>query len=275
MSLNKASRRLCKMICAILVVCIIVFPIYWMIITSLKSSAELLSNELSLFPKEPTIQNYISAIRNEDIKNYFLNTVVSTLGILLGQVITGTLAAYGLANTKSKMKNVFFVIIMGAMMIPIQVTFIPLYILFAKLNLVNTFPGIILPEIVSPFLIYMLKNSFENTNKDLIDTGKMDGLSKLKLLLYVYIPENKSKFIATVFVLFINSWNSYFWPKVITNNKTRRVLAVGIAYLKTTYGGDVIGNYNEIMAVSILTIIPVIVLFLILQKHITNNRLAE
>lgn len=246
-----------------------------MIITSLKSSAEFLSNELSLFPKEPTIQNYISAIRNEDIKNYFLNTVVSTLGILLGQVITGTLTAYGLANTKCKMKNVFFVIIMGAMMIPIQVTFIPLYILFAKLNLVNTFPGIILPEIVSPFLIYMLKNSFENTNKDLIDTGKMDGLSKLKLLLYVYIPENKSKFIATVFVLFINSWNSYFWPKVITNNKTRRVLAVGIAYLKTTYGGDVIGNYNEIMAVSILTIIPVIVLFLILQKHITNNRLAE
>lgn len=271
MKARKALIITIKAVSVVLITMLAFFPIYWMLITSLRQSSELISCEMALIPQNPSFQSFIAAFRSDDLPRYLMNTVIMTAGILMGQIVTGTLAAYGLAITKSKHKNLIFGIIMGAMMIPIQVTFIPLYMSFAKLKLTNSFWGLILPELASPFFIYVLKNAFENTNRELIDAGTMDGLSKTKRLLYVYLPEHKPKFFATVIILFINSWNSYFWPKIIVNSKLRRVLAVGIAFMKTSYGGDAVGNYNEIMAVSVVSTIPVLAVFIALHKYVSNG----
>lgn len=256
---------------AILCATVIIFPIYWMIITSLKTSTELIAEEPSLMINEFHLENYTKVLTQTKFLSYLKNTIISTLGIVLLQVFTGVLGAYGLSISKFKHKKLIFALIIGAMMIPQQITFIPLYIAFARLGLTNTFLGLILPEAVSPFLIYLLYTAFLTVDNSLVEMGKMDGLNKIKLLWHVYIPSCFSTFVTVVLISFINGWNSYFWPKIITNNESRRVLTVGIAHLKTTLGGDIVSNYNEIMAGVLLSIIPVIILFIVFQKYITGE----
>ncbi len=266
--IKKALHILLAIVCAI----IIIFPIYWMIITSLKTSTELLTENPTLAIHEFHWENYTKVLVESGFLNYLKNTVISTFGIVILQLVTGVLAAYGLAIGNFKHKKLMFAFVIGAMMIPQQVTFIPLYIAFARMGLTNTFLGLILPEAVSPFLIYLLYNGFSNIDKSLVEAGKMDGLNKLKLLWHVYIPANVSTFITTVLISFINGWNSYFWPKIITNNESHRVLTVGIAHLKTTLSGDIVSNYNEVMAGVILSIIPIVILFIVFQKYITGEK---
>ena len=266
-NIQKAIRILIALLCAV----ITVFPIYWMFVTSLKNSEELLKETPSLLLNELHFENYLKVLNNSGFWGYLKNTIIATLGIVTLQIVTSVAAAYGLAIGKFKYKKLIFALIIGAMIIPEQITFIPLYISFAKLGLVNTFIGLILPEAISPFLIYLLFNAFSNVDKSLIEAAKMDGLNKIQLLINVYIPVNISTFITTILLSFINGWNAYFWPKIITNNESHRVITIGIAYLKTTLGGDIVSNYNEVMAGVLMSIIPIIILFVLFQKHIMGK----
>lgn len=271
MKTKKIILSILHSLIAIIFTIIIFFPIYWMIITSFKSSSELMFENPSLIVQNFSIDSYIKVLQNTNFLKYLVNTIIATLGITLLQTGTSVLAAYGLAVGKFKHKKFVFAMIIGAMMIPQQITFIPLYITFSKMGLVNTFLGLILPEIVSPFLIYWLFNAFLKVDNSLVETGKIDGLNSFQLLWNVYIPFNMPVFVTTVLMSFINGWNSYFWPKIITNNDSHRVLTIGISYLKNTFAGDIVYNYNEIMAGVLLSILPIIIIFILFQKYITGE----
>ncbi len=258
-------------ILAVIVTMIMLFPIYWMIVTSLKSAEEAQLLIPTLFPRSFHPENYLYVLNRANFLKYYWNTIVMTAGILFLQVTTGVLAAYGFAKGAFKGRDAMFYIILGALMIPLQVTFIPIYMLCANWNLTDTFLGLILPEAVSAYYIFMMRNTFMSIDNSYIDAGKIDGLGRLGTIWYVLLPMSKATIFTITLVTFTNGWNSYFWPKIIAKNEVRRVLTVGLAQLKNTFAGQAVSNYHQIMAGAVLTILPVIVLFLIFQKYMMTG----
>lgn len=272
MNIKIKLNKIIKAIIIILITLLLFFPIYWMFITSLKNTDEVLLNTPSLLIKNITINSYIKILTKTNFIMYLKNSVFVSIILVISQTIIGILAAYGLATSKIKHKNIIMTFIIGAMIIPRQITFIPLYMSFAKLGLINTYLGIIVPELISPFLIYMIYTAFLNVDSSLIDAAKMDGLNDIQLLLNVYVPSRFSVIISSIILCFINSWNLYFWPKIISNDEEHKLLSVGISHIKTTLSGDTISNYNEIMAAVFLSIIPIIIIYIVFQKYIIKNR---
>ena len=256
---------------AVIVTIVMLFPLYWMIATSFKSAEEVQLVIPTLFPHEFHPENYFNVLQKANFMKYYWNTIVMTAGILFFQVSTGILAAYGFAVGRFKGRAALFYVVLGALMIPHQVTFIPIYIMCANWNLCDTFLGLILPEAVSAYYIFMLRNTFLSIDQSYIDAGRIDGLSRLGTIWYVLMPMSKATIFTVTLVTFTNGWNAYFWPKIIAKNEVRRVLTVGLAQLKNTFAGQAVSNYHEIMAGAVLAIIPVVILFLIFQKYMMSG----
>ena len=256
---------------AVVVTVIMAFPLYWMIATSFKSAEEVQLVIPTMFPHSFHPENYSFVLQRANFLHYYFNTIVMTIMILVSQVVTGVLAAYGFARGNFKGRNMLFYVVLGALMIPVQVTFIPLYIMCSNWGLNDTFLGLVLPEAVSAYYIFMLRNTFLSVDESYIDAGRLDGLGRLGLITRVLVPMCKSTIYTVTLVTFTNGWNAYFWPKIIAQNETRRVLTVGLAQLKNTFAGQAESNYHEIMAGAVLAIIPVVVLFFIFQKYMMTG----
>ena len=256
---------------AIVVLIIIVFPIYWMLISSVKSQEEILLAVPTLWPKEFHFENYLNVLRRGNFTRYYFNTAVMTAGILFCQVVTGIFAGYGFSKGKFKGQGVCFIIVLGALMIPLQVTFIPIYIMMANWGMSDSFAGLILPEAVSPYYIFMLRQTFMSIDDSYIEAARMDGLGRIGMITKVLAPMCKSTLFTVTLVTFTNGWNAYFWPKIIAKGEKRRVLTVGLAYLKNTFGGQETMNNHEIMAGAVMAVIPVIILFFIFQKYMLTG----
>ena len=258
-------------VAAVIVTLVMVFPLYWMLATSFKSAEEVQRVIPTLFPHSFHPENYLNVLTRANFLKYYWNTIVMTAGILVLQVGTGTLAAYGFACGTFKGRDVLFYIVLGALMIPLQVTFIPIYIMCANWNLADTFLGLILPESVSAYYIFMMRNSFMAIDQSYIDAGRIDGLGRLGIIRHVLFPMSKATVFTVTLVTFSNGWNAYFWPKIIAKNEVRRVLTVGLAQLKNTFAGQAVSNYHEIMAGAVLAIVPLIILFMIFQKYMMTG----
>ena len=278
--LNRTVRRQLAMrrvshaaqtIGATLVSIVMLFPIYWMIISSFKASDELLAPTPTLWPEQWFFDTYPNVLKRAPFGLYFFNTIVSTFFIMVFQLGIGILAAYGFSKGEFKGKNTLFLVVLGALMIPIQVTFVPIYVMVAKLGWINSFPGLIVPNLVSAYFIFMLRQTFMSVDNSYLEAGKVDGMGRIGTIFYVLCPMCKPTLITVSIITFINGWNSYFWPKMVTNNNSRRTLAVGINYIRQTFAGLEVSNYNEIMAAAVLAIVPIVVLFLVLQKYIMTG----
>ena len=258
-------------VAAVLITIIMIFPLYWMLATSVKSAEEVQLVIPTLFPHSFHPENYLTVLTKANFSKYYWNTIVMTAGIMFFQIGTGTLAAYGFACGKFKGRNLLFYMVLGALMIPIQVTFIPIYIMCANWGLNDTFLGLILPESVSAYYIFMMRNSFLAIDQSYIDAGRIDGLGKFGVIRHVLVPMSKSTIFTVTLVTFSNGWNSYFWPKIIAKNEVRRVLTVGLAQLKNTFAGQAVSNYHEIMAGAVMAVIPLVILFIVFQKYMMTG----
>ncbi len=256
---------------AIFVVLIMLFPIYWMIISSFKTSTELLAPVPTLWPQEFVWENYPNVLKRAPFGRYLLNTLVTTLFITLGELTIGVLAAYGFSKGQFKGRNTLFMLVLGALMVPIQVTFVPIYVMIARLNAIDTYLGIILPNLVSAYFIFMLRQNFMAVDDSYIDAGRVDGMGRIGTIVNVLVPMCKPTVITVTIISFINGWNSYFWPKMVTKTEASRTIAVGVQQLKNTFAGQEVSNYNEIMAGAVMAIVPIIALFLVLQKYIMTG----
>ncbi len=267
----RRGRTALQYVSAVLYTLVILFPIYWMIVSSLKTSAELLLPVPTLWPKEFAWSNYPEVLARAPFGLYFFNTIVSTFFIMLGEVILGTFAAYGFSKGRFAGKNGLFLLVLGALMIPMQVTFVPIYVLISRLGWMNSFPGLILPNLVSAYFIFMLRQTFMSVDESYLDAGKVDGMGRIGAIFHVLVPMCAPTMITISIISFINGWNSYFWPRMITTSNARRTIAVGVAHLRETFAGMETSNYNDMMAGAVLAIIPVVLLFLILQKYIMTG----
>ena len=264
-------RRVAQGAVAALITLIMLFPIYWMVISSFKTSTELLAAVPTLWPKQFVWENYPNVLERAPFIRYLINTLITTCCIMITELTMGVLAAYGFSKGRFKGQNVLFMLVLGALMVPIQVTFVPIYVMIARLNAIDTYVGIVLPNLVSAYFIFMLRQNFMAVDDSYIEAGRLDGMGRISTIIHVLCPMCKPTLITVSIISFINGWNSYFWPKMVTKTEASRTIAVGVQQLKNTFAGQEVSNYNEIMAGAVMAIIPIVLLFLFLQKYIMTG----
>lgn len=269
---NMAKARVVfQYIFAILITLIMLFPIYWMIVSSLKTSQELLLPVPTLWPRDFQWNNYPNVLNRAPFVRYLFTTLITTLFIMLGELVLGILAAYGFSKGKFKGRDGMFLLVLGALMVPIQVTFVPIYVMISRLGWINSYQGLIVPNLVSAYFIFMLRQSFKAVDESYLDAGRVDGLGRIGLIYHVLVPMTAPTVITISIITFINGWNSYFWPRMVATKDEFRTIAVGVTRLRQTFAGMETANYNEIMAGAVMAIIPIVVLFLVLQKYIMTG----
>lgn len=249
---------------------IVLFPFYWMILTSLKSYGTYNGEYIpKFFVSNPTLENYTQAFTAVPLARYFLNTLIFTVVTTALMLIVVVLAAYAFARLDFKGKNFTFTAFLSLMMIPNELVIITNFVTITNLGLRNTFTGLILPSVTSVFYIYLLKENFQQIPDSLYKAAKVDGTSDLKYLFKVMIPICKPTIVTVIILKVIECWNAYVWPRLITDNELYFLVSNGIQTIRESgFGRE---NVPAMMAAVVLISIPLIVLFLIFHKKIMEG----
>lgn len=249
---------------------IVLFPFYWMILTSLKSYGTYNGEYIpKFFVSNPTLENYMQAFTAVPLARYFLNTLIFTVVTTALMLIVVVLAAYAFARLDFKGKNFTFTAFLSLMMIPNELVIITNFVTITNLGLRNTFTGLILPSVTSVFYIYLLKENFQQIPDSLYKAAKVDGTSDLKYLFKVMIPICKPTIVTVIILKVIECWNAYVWPRLITDNEMYFLVSNGIQTIRESgFGRE---NVPAMMAAVVLISIPLIVLFLIFHKKIMEG----
>ncbi len=248
----------------------VLFPFYWMILTSVKSyssyAAESEGNP-QLFTKSPTLENYHEAFTTQPILEYFANTLIFTLVTTAIMLIITVLAAFAFSRLSFKGKDLAFTLFLALMMIPSELVIITNFQTISALDMKNTFAGLILPSITSVFYIYLLKENFSQIPDELYYAAKVDGTTDMRYLLKVMVPICRPTIITVTILKVIECWNSYMWPRLITDEDGPRLVSNGIQQMRTetAFGRE---NIPGMMAAVVTISIPLIILFLIFRKKI-------
>lgn len=257
---------------AIAVTIVMAFPVYWVFVTALKGDEEMLVLYPTLWPETFHWENFGLVFERIPLLRYFWNTIFVTVCQVALQVGVGLPAAYAFARGRFKGRDLWFLMVLGALMIPHQVTFLPLYSIIANLGWVDSYAGLILPGSVSAYFIFMMRQNFRSVDQSYLDAGRVDGLGILGTLRHILLPMCKSSVVTVTLVSFINGWNNYFWPKLLCQSDSTRLLTVGIVRLKESWSAtSMYAHYNVIFSGVLLSIIPVIILFFTNQKHMMTG----
>ena len=249
---------------------VVLFPFYWMVLTSFKGYSAYNSEYIpKFFTLSPTLQNYVDAFTAVPLGRYFLNTVLFTVVTTALMLVVIILAAFAFARLDFRGKNVAFVIFLSLMMIPNELVIITNFVTITNLNLRNSFPGLILPSVTSVFYIYLLKENFEQIGDTLYYAAKVDGTSDFKYLLKVLIPISKPTLITITILKVIECWNSYVWPRLITDDENYFLVSNGIQEIRENgFGRE---NIPAMMAAVVVISLPLIVLFLLFRKKVMEG----
>ncbi|MCD7954478.1 MAG: carbohydrate ABC transporter permease [Lachnospiraceae bacterium] len=246
---------------------IVLFPFYWMVLTSVKSYGEYSSESVpKFFTLTPTWQNYTDAFTQVPLARYLANTVFFAVVTTAVMLVVITLSAYAFARLDFRGKNLVFVFFLSLMMIPNELVIITNFVTITNLNLRNSFPGLILPSVTSVFYIYLLKENFEQIPDSLYYAAKVDGTSDFKYLWKVMLPISKPTVTTITILKVIECWNSYVWPRLITDDQNYYLVSNGIQEIRENgFGRE---NIPAMMAAVVVISVPLIVLFLIFRKQI-------
>ena len=249
---------------------IVLFPFYWMVLTSVKSYSAYNSEYIpKFFTLSPTLQNYVDAFTAVPLGRYFTNTLVFTLITTLLMLAVITLAAFAFARLEFKGKRLAFTLLLSLMMIPNELVIITNFVTITDLGLRNTFTGLILPSVTSVFYIYLLKENFAQIPDELYYAAKVDGTSDFKYLTKVMIPICSPTMVTIVILKVIECWNSYVWPRLITDNPAYYLVSNGIQEIRENgFGRE---NIPAMMAAVVVISVPLIALFLIFRNKIMDG----
>lgn len=245
----------------------VLFPFYWMILTSVKSYSAYNSEYIpQLYTLSPTLENYGEAFTAVPLARYFTNTLIFTLGTTAIMLVVTVLAAFAFARLDFKGKDLVFTLFLSLMMIPGELVVITNFVTITNWDMRNTFAGLILPSVTSVFYIYLLKENFAQIPDELYLAAKVDGTSDLKYLLKVMVPICRPTIITITILKMIECWNSYVWPRLITDDEAYYLVSNGIQEIRENgFGRE---NIPAMMAAVVVISVPLIVLFLIFRKKI-------
>jgi multiple sugar transport system permease protein len=241
------------------------FPFLWMISSALKTKDEVFNFPPVLIPKVPQWSNFIQVFKEAPFEVYLGNSLFVASIEVMFQVISAAMISYALTQFKFKGKKVLFAIIMGTYMLPSAVTYIPCYMILADINLIDTLTGLVISNLANVFGIFLIRQSFLQVDRSLVEAARMDGASHLKILLKIMFPLTKPTFITFGLISFVTYYNEYMYPSLITKSPEKFLVSAGLRQF-FIQGGAYGIKWPEIMAASTLTVLPLLILFLIAQK---------
>ena len=246
---------------------VMVIPFVWMLSTSFKEMGQVLIFPPEWIPKPFILTNYGEAWEMAKFNIYFRNSAIVTVFTTVGQLVTCSLAAYAFARLEFKGRDVIFLIYLATMMVPTQVTLIPLYLLMKEFGWINTYAALIIPSIFSAYGTFLLRQFFLSIPKSLDESAVIDGCGYLRIYLQIILPLAKAALATLAVFCFMWQWNNLLWPLVVANTDDIRPLTVGLQLFKGQYSVA----WNLLMAGSVISVIPILVLYVFLQKYFVEG----
>lgn len=246
---------------------VVLFPFYWMLLTSIKSYGSYNAESVPQFiTLSPTLENYVIAFTSVPLLDYFINTLIFTVATTALMLVIIIPAAFAFARLNFKGKDLVFVLFLSLMMIPSELVVITNYVTVTELDLRNTFTGLILPSVTSIFYIYLLKENFSQIPDELYYAAKIDGTSDFKYMMRVMVPICRPTVVTVTILKIIECWNSYIWPRLVTDDPDYFLVSVGIQQIRENgFGRE---NIPAMMAAVVVISLPLIILFLVFRDKI-------
>ncbi|MEO8394249.1 MAG: carbohydrate ABC transporter permease [Chloroflexota bacterium] len=248
-----------------------VVPFLWMITTSLRTPGSEFSYPPQILPHEFNFSQYQRLFDNLPFARYFLNTVLVTVGTVVGQLIICSMAAYGFARLNFMGRNKIFVLYLTTMMIPFQITLIPAFLIITQLGWVNTYQGLIVPGISSAFGIFLLRQSFLNIPRDFQDAARIDGANEFTIFTRVFLPLNGPTLATLGVFAFMGTWTDLLWPLLIARSEELRTLELGLAYFNARPNAFVQPNWPLLMAGAVVVMLPVLIIYILAQRYFVQG----
>jgi len=242
-------------------------PFFWMVSTAFKTGFEAIKTPPAWLPQHLLWENWAKAWQAAPFTQYLINSIVVSALTTVGQIITAIMAAFAFAKLNFWGKNILFVILLATMMVPGEMLIIPNFVTLSQLRLVNTYGALIIPWLASFFAVFTLRQSFAQVPDQLYYAAKLDGASDWQFLWQVLVPNAKSAITAIALLQVIGSWNSFMWPLIVTNTDTMRTLPVGLQ----AFSNDTGVSYPELMAASTFVILPMVILYIVLNKYVVQG----
>ncbi|MGD6796573.1 carbohydrate ABC transporter permease [Metabacillus indicus] len=245
---------------------LVMIPFIWMILSAFKPESEVMLLTPTLWPETFTLDNFIYLFENMNFAIYLRNTIVIVICSFIG-LFFNAMAGFAFAKYTFKGREKLFYLVLATMMIPGQVTMIPVYLILNQMGLTNTMAGVVLPGLVGAFSIFLFRQFMSTIPDELLEAARLDGASEFRVFIQLILPMSKSIMAVQGILTFIAGWNSFLWPLIIANDESLYTLSVGLSLLKGQYGG----NFALQMAGSTFMVVPIIIIFVIFQKHIIEG----
>src|SRR4051794_29030870 len=245
-----------------------VMPFVWMLLGSIKPDGEILNDPGGWLPHSPTLANYRQWFVGLHIGTYFRNSAIVAVVTVLGNLVFCSMVGYALAKLDFPGKRALFTLVMVTLMVPGVVTFVPLFVVVAKLHLINTYAGLILPFLTSPIGVFLMRQFMRSIPDELLEAARIDGAGEMRIFLRIVMPLCGPPLATLGILTFLASWNNFLWPLVVAQNQDKYTLPVALALYAV---GQNATQYGLLLAGSVVVVVPVLALFLFLQRHIMQG----
>jgi multiple sugar transport system permease protein len=242
-------------------------PLAWAVATALKPEAETTTIPVEWIASTITLEGFRSTLGSGNLPRWFFNSLITASAVTAITVLLSSLAAFGFSRTRFRGKNVLFWLILAGIMVPGQILIIPLFTEMQALRLVDSYWGIILPQVASPVAVFIFKQFFDGIPRDLEEAATLDGASRLRVYWQIWMPLARSAIAAVAIFTFVGAWNNFLWPFIVTTDPNLMTLPVGLSQVQTSYGI----RYAQIMASAVLAGLPLLVVFLFFQRQIVQG----
>jgi multiple sugar transport system permease protein len=264
---SKAGRIESSVRHGVLILLALVFttPFLWLLSTSLKTNEQIVQSSPDWIPRPATLQNFLNAFQTVPLLEYGKNTLIVTLFSVLGALCSNTLVAYGFSRIQWRSREFFFIVTLATLMLPFQVTMVPLFIMFSRLHWTNTFLPLIVPCFFgNAFYIFLLRQFFLGIPRELSEAARIEGASELQILWHIILPLARPALFTVALFQFLFSWNDFLGPLIYLNDQSKFTLALGLANMQSAIG---LSDFGMIMAAAVVTVLPVILLFVFTQRY--------
>jgi multiple sugar transport system permease protein len=260
----KLSRKanLAMLLAFLVVGFVFLLPFLWMTFSSIKPEALIRGKPEQLFPTSVTMGNYVSLFSQIPFFRFLINSFIFAGGVTLSSLLLDAMAGYAFAKLPFKGSSVLFILVLVTMMVPFQITMIPLYLIMNKFQILNTYAGLMLPRLTNAFGIYFMRQSFLSIPNELMDAGRIDGVGETGIFFRIMVPVVVASLSTLGVFHFMYNWNDFLWPMLMTNTVEMQTLPVGLALFQ----GEHVMEHGPMFAGAVLSIVPILVIFLAAQK---------
>ncbi|MEU0091988.1 carbohydrate ABC transporter permease [Kribbella sp. NPDC006257] len=242
-------------------------PLLWALDTSLKPEPETTRTPITWLPAAPTAAAYSSVLDQGSILRWFLNSTIVAILVTALTLLVSVLAAYGFSRTRFPGRKPLFGLLVAGILVPPQVLIVPLFAEMTSLRLVDTYWGIVLPQVVAPVMVFVLKKFFDGVSRDYEDAARVDGAGRLRIVWSVMVPMSRPILGAVAIFTFIGAWNNFLWPFIVTTDPSMMTIPVGLANVQGSYGL----RYAQIMASAVLGGLPLLIIYALFQRHVVRG----